>query len=192
MELQGSVGLHGAGRVEDDTGKILWASRWGVWPRIAKESSGKSRETRSDEATGEKTFPSAKSSYAGYGLGGGEVARSSPLVPGSSFGCGPCDARSWQVPSGCAYARGHGVRMVMAPCGYSPGLVFQVISSFTSYGLILKGFSVIGLSLAMFNPLIFSTCISLLRGKANSGWQWERDRVHVVIASMSKTEAQSA
>lgn len=30
MEQQGSMRLHRAGRVEDDTSKILWSSRFGV------------------------------------------------------------------------------------------------------------------------------------------------------------------
>lgn len=158
-------------------------------PRIAKEIPGKSRETQSSKVIWEQIFPNAKTSYAGYGLGGGEVASSSPWAPVSSFGCGLCDTQSCRGWSSHAYNSSHGVGMVTAPCRYSLRLAFQVISSFTSYGLILKGFSVIGLSLAMFNPLIFLTCIRLLRGKANSGWQWKRDHIQIVIVSMSKTKA---
>lgn len=154
-------------------------------PRIAKETSGKSKETQSSKVIWGQIFPNVKTSYVGYGLGGGKVGR----APVSSFGCGLCNTQSWHVQSSCAYDSSRGVRMVTVPCRYSPRPVFQVISSFTSYGLILKGFSVIGLSLAMFNPLIFLTCISLLRGKANSGWQWKTDHIQVIIVSMSKTEA---
>lgn len=156
-------------------------------PQIAKETSRRSRETQSTKFIWEQIFLSAKTSYVGYGLGGGEVARSSPQAPMTSFGL--CDTQSWHVQSSCAYNSSHGVGMVVASCRYSQGLVFQVISSFTSYGLICRGFSVIGLAMAMFNPLIFLTCISLLRGKANSGWQWKGDHIQVVIISMSKTEA---
>lgn len=88
------------------------------------------------------------------------------LARALSFCCYTLDWHTW---SGGAYKSSLRVGMDTAPRSYSLGLTVQVISSFTSYGLILKGFCVIGLSLAMFNPLIFSTCISLLRGKANSG-----------------------
>lgn len=56
-------------------------------PQIAKETSGKSRETQSSKFIWEQIFPNAKTSYVGYGLGGGEVARSSPWTPVTSVTC---------------------------------------------------------------------------------------------------------
>lgn len=185
VELQGSVKLHGAVRAEDDTGKIRWASCSGVWAQTTN------CKRNLWEVKGNSSVKSSFRILKLAILGMAWVAvrkQEAPLVPVSGFGYGPCGTQSWHVQSGCAYNNSHGIGMVTAPCRYSPRLVFQVISSFTSYGLILKGFSVIGLSLAMFNPLIFSTCISLLRGKANSGWQWKRDHIQVVIVSMSKTK----
>lgn len=149
------------------SGGVISGSEHG--PQIAKETSDKSRETQSIEIICEQILLNAKTCYIGYSLGGGEAARSSSWAPASSFDCGLCNTQSWPVQSSCAYNSNHSVGMVTAPCRYSLRLVFQVISCFKTYGWILKGFSVIGLSLAMFNPLIFSTCISLLRGKANSG-----------------------
>lgn len=172
-------------------------------PRIAKETSEKCRETQSSKVMREqiltfgfkgrslKVFSQFACIYLPGMLQpdtwGRAVARHQDAHPGHG-----AQLLLWQLePSAtsCAYKNDYGVGMDMAPCSYSLRLVFQVISSFTSYGLILKGFSVIGLSLAMFNPLIFSTCISLLRGKANSGWQWKRDHIQAVIVSMSKTKA---
>ena len=92
-------------------------------PRIAKEASGKSRETQFSKFIWEKIFPNAKTTYVGYGLGGGEVARSSPWAPVSSFGCGLCDTQSWHVRSSCTYDSSHGIGMVTAPCRYSKACI---------------------------------------------------------------------
>lgn len=65
-------------------------SSWGVisesepGPWIAKETSDKSRETQSSKLICEQIFLSAKTSYLGYVLGGGEAARSSSWAPVSS------------------------------------------------------------------------------------------------------------
>lgn len=89
-------------------------------PRIAKETSGKSRETQSSKVSSEQIFPHTKTRYVGYGLGGGEVGRSSLWAPVSSFDCGLCSTQSWHVWSSCAYKSSHGVWMVTAPCRHRP------------------------------------------------------------------------
>lgn len=79
MEQKGSMRLHRAGRVEDDTSKILWSSGFGVWAQTTncKRNLWEVKRKKPSKFIWEQIFPNAKTSCVGYGLGGGEIARSS-------------------------------------------------------------------------------------------------------------------